>query len=119
MSQSPDHLSKGLERARALDGAGHHEAAVDMLRRAAAAGSIEAASALGIRLLVGRDAPFDPQKGLSLLTNAASGGDADALTQIATLKAAGAWMPQNWNEALEICFNRQRSAGRRARRGSY
>lgn len=37
-----------------------------------------------------------------MLTSAASRGDADALAQMATLKAAGAWMPQNWNEALDI-----------------
>lgn len=94
--------SKGLEAVRALDAAGGHEAAVDALRREAAAGSIAAASVLGIRLLVGRQAPFDPQQGISLLTSAASRGDADALAQMATLKAAGAWMPQNWNEALDL-----------------
>jgi predicted 2-oxoglutarate/Fe(II)-dependent dioxygenase YbiX len=115
MSQSVDLALKGLEGARALDGAGRHEAAVDLLRRAAAAGSIEAASVLGIRLLVGRHAPFDPQTGLSLLTNAASSGDADALAQMATLKAAGAWMSQNWNEALDLLQQAAEHGSARAR----
>jgi predicted 2-oxoglutarate/Fe(II)-dependent dioxygenase YbiX len=96
-----DFASDSLEAAHAFDAAGRHEEAVDVLRRSAPA-SAEAASALGLRLLVGRNAPFDPQAGISLLTSAAGRGNAAALAQMATLKAAGAWMPQNWNEALDL-----------------
>jgi hypothetical protein len=68
----------------------------------ASASDDDAAAALGMRLLIGRDAPFDPTQGLSLLSAAAERGQADALAQMATLKAVGAWMPQNWNEALDL-----------------
>lgn len=57
---------------------------------------------LGLRLLVGREAAFDPAQGIALLRAAASEGDGDALAQFATLKAAGAWMPQSWPEALDL-----------------
>jgi hypothetical protein len=73
---------------------------VDQLR-ADAERSPAAACALALRLLVGREAPFDPRQGLALLTSAAEQGYPDALCQMATLKAAGAWVPQNWAEALD------------------
>lgn len=75
---------------------------VERLRAEAVRGSATAARALGVRLLVGRDAPFEPAQGLALLTSAASQGDAEALAQMATLKAAGAWVPQDWREALDL-----------------
>jgi prolyl 4-hydroxylase len=88
--------------ARRVHGRGAQMPSIDQLLLAARGGSIAAASLAGRRLLVGRDAPFDPQEGLRHLTFAAAQGDADALSQMATLKAAGAWMPQNWNEALDL-----------------
>jgi prolyl 4-hydroxylase len=75
---------------------------VERLRDEARRGSLAATRALGLRLLVGRDAPFDPQEGLSLLSAAAQQGEGAALAQMATLKAAGAWVPQDWNEALDL-----------------
>jgi prolyl 4-hydroxylase len=86
----------------APDTRGAPSLSIDQLLLAARGGSIAAASLAGRRLLVGRDAPFDPQEGLGHLTFAAVQGDADALSQMATLKAAGAWMPQNWDEALDL-----------------
>ncbi|MCE9522668.1 MAG: 2OG-Fe(II) oxygenase [Alphaproteobacteria bacterium] len=91
-----------MARASELDAQGLHEQAVATLRGAADAGHAEAATALGLRLLVGRQAPFEPQEGLKLLTAAAQHGEPGALAQMATLKAAGAWMPQNWDEALGL-----------------
>lgn len=84
------------------DSVQQESASVDELRRAAAAGSSDAAVALALRLLIGCDAPFEPQEGISLLGAAAARGNANAMAQMATLKAAGAWMPQNWGEALEF-----------------
>lgn len=78
------------------------EDTVERLREDARRGSLAAARALGLRLLVGRGAPFNPQEGLSLLTAAAQQGEGVALAQMATLKAAGAWVPQDWNEALDL-----------------
>lgn len=110
-----DLASDGLDAARALDAVGRHDEAVDLLRRRAAAGEDGAAVALGLRLLVARHAPFDPPTGLSLLTAAASRGNADALAQMATLKATGAWMPQNWNEALDLLQQAAERGSARAR----
>jgi prolyl 4-hydroxylase len=88
---------------------------IDQLLLAARGGSTAAASLAGRRLLVGRDAPFDPQEGLRLLTFASAQGNADALSQMATLKAAGAWMPQNWNEALDLLQTAAERGSERAR----
>jgi prolyl 4-hydroxylase len=88
---------------------------LDQLLSAARDGSISAASLVGRRLLVGRDAPFDPQEGLRHLIFASAQGDADALSQMATLKAAGAWMPQNWTEALDLLQTAAERGSERAR----
>ncbi len=85
------------------------EQEVEFLRSEAERGSAAAARALGVRLLVGRDAPFDPKKGLTLLVAAADQGEAEALAQLATLNAAGAWVPPNWGAALAFL---QRAAER-------
>ena len=61
-----------------------------------------ARTAHALRLLVGNGAPFDPREGISLLGMGVAEDDAEALAQMATLKAAGAWMPQNWDEALDL-----------------
>jgi TPR repeat protein len=98
-----------------LDRAGRHEDAIALMRRSADAGDAAAARALGLRLLVGRDAPFDPAEALRRLTMAAECGDADALAQMATLKAAGAWMPQNWREALDLLAEAAERGSVRAR----
>jgi predicted 2-oxoglutarate/Fe(II)-dependent dioxygenase YbiX len=107
-------LSDGRETSRAHDAAGREDGPVEILRRDAAE-SAAAAGALGIRLLVGRNAPFDPQAGLSYLTSAAGRGDAEALAQMATLKAGGAWMPQNWTEALDFLEQAAARGSARAR----
>jgi prolyl 4-hydroxylase len=110
--ESPDH---DIVRAAQCEAEGRHDEAVAFLSRAAKAGSVEAARNLGLRLLVGRNAPFDPQEGISLLTFAASLRDGEAMAQMATLKAAGAWMPQNWNEALDLLEGAAEQGSARAR----
>jgi predicted 2-oxoglutarate/Fe(II)-dependent dioxygenase YbiX len=56
---------------------------------------------LGGRLLIGRDAPIDPARGLDLLRRAMDGGDGEAATLMSVLHGAGAWMPQSWDRALD------------------
>jgi prolyl 4-hydroxylase len=57
----------------------------------------------GRRLLVGDDeVAADPAKGIALLQEAAQSGDAEAYNLLATLAAAGAWMPQSWPRALDL-----------------
>ena len=90
-----------LARTRELDVQQRHEEAVNLLRHEAAQGDAVAMTQLGLRLLIGRNAPQSPQEATALLADAAEGGDAEAMTQMATLAAAGAWMPQNWPAALD------------------
>lgn len=104
-----------VARAAAFDSEGHHEQAVELLRRVARSGHAVAARLLGKRLLVGRHAPFDAKEGLAFLTSAAGQGEPEALAQMATLKAAGAWMPQNWGEALDLLQTAAERGSERAR----
>jgi prolyl 4-hydroxylase len=76
--------------------------AIEHLRAEAARGSAKAATAAALRLLVGRDAPFDPKEGVELLFRAAEQEDPDALCQVATIRATGAFMPQSWSDALDL-----------------
>jgi hypothetical protein len=59
-------------------------------------------TALAKRLLVGRDAPFEPQRAMAMISTAKALGDADAPLIEATLAAAGAWRPQSWDDALDL-----------------
>src|SRR3954470_24980560 len=76
--------------------------AVDDLRRQADGGNAQAAAALALRLLVGRDAPFAPEEGVELIERAAAQGEPQALCNLATLRAGGAWTRQSWPEALDL-----------------
>ncbi|MFM9864370.1 MAG: 2OG-Fe(II) oxygenase [Micropepsaceae bacterium] len=75
---------------------------IEQLRVDAARGSAKAATAAALRLLVGRDAPFEPKEGVELLFRAAGQEDPDALCQVATIRATGAFMPQSWRDALDL-----------------
>lgn len=75
---------------------------IEQLRTDAACGSAPAATAAALRLLVGRDAPFDPKEATRLLFWAAEREDPDALCQVATIRATGAFSPANWNDALDL-----------------
>ena len=57
---------------------------------------------LGGRLLIGRDAPRNPERGLTMLKAAVAAGDAGAASLMAVLHGAGAWMPQSWDRALDM-----------------
>ncbi len=83
---------------------------IEDLRTASAGGDTAASVALGTLLLTGRDAPFEPQEGASLIVAAAEKGDAQALSVLATLRAAGAWTHQSWPEALDL-LSRAAEAG--------
>jgi predicted 2-oxoglutarate/Fe(II)-dependent dioxygenase YbiX len=59
-------------------------------------------TALGGRLLIGRDAPVDPARGVDLLARALDGGDGGAAALLAVLHGAGAWVLQSWDKALDL-----------------
>ena len=75
---------------------------IEDLRKAADGGDTAASVALATRLLSGRDAPFQPEEGARLILAAAEKGDAQGLSVLATLRAAGAWTHQSWPEALDL-----------------
>jgi predicted 2-oxoglutarate/Fe(II)-dependent dioxygenase YbiX len=62
----------------------------------------EEMTAFGGRLLIGREAPVDPTRGIALLRQAASDGDGEAAALMAVLHGAGAWVPQSWDTALDF-----------------
>ena len=94
--------SAALVAAREHDAAGRHTAAIDALSRATGSGDLQAMSALGHRLLVGDRAPRLPEHGVSLVSEAAQGGEARALARVAALTAAGAYLPQDWATAMRL-----------------
>jgi prolyl 4-hydroxylase len=75
----------------------------------------EEMTALGGRLLIGREAPADPARGITLLRQAANSGDGDAAALIAVLYGAGAWVPQSWDTALDFLETAARLGSLRAR----
>jgi hypothetical protein len=70
---------------------------------------------LGGRLLIGRDAPVDPARGVDLLRRAMNEGDGEAAALMAVLHGAGAWIPQSWDAALDCLETGARLGHRRAR----
>jgi hypothetical protein len=74
-----------------------------------------AMTALARRVLIGRNAPAAPHEAVGLLIRAAELGHADASEILATLTGAGAWMPQDWNGALDRLVEAAELGSERAR----
>ena len=85
----------------ALDAAGQHTDAIDWLARAAQAGDAEALTRLGLRMLVGLNAPFLPNDAARLLGQAAGAGSAEAMERMAVLIGGGFYARQSWTTALD------------------
>src|SRR5471030_873095 len=71
------------------------------LVRATYSGNPMAMTALGARLMVGREAPFAPVDGAALIAEAARQGHADAWNYVAVLAAAGVGRTQSWPDAFD------------------
>ena len=80
---------------------GQTDAEFQALARQRYAGNPQAMTALGMRLVVGRDAPYAPVDGEALVAEAAQQGDPEAWCHIAVLAAAGVGRPQSWGDALD------------------
>lgn len=65
------------------------------------AGNPAAMTALGARLVVGREAPQSPADGAALIAEAAQQGDAAAWRYAAVLAAAGVGRAQSWTETFD------------------
>lgn len=90
------------ELAARLDADGRHTEAINWLARAGRAGDAEALTALGLRLLTGRDAPFLPTDGVKLLSDAGRAGGVEALEHLAVLIGGGIYARQSWEGALDV-----------------
>jgi prolyl 4-hydroxylase len=77
------------------------DAEFQKLVRAKYAGNPSAMTALGARLMVGRDAPLSPMDGLELLHDAAYQNDAAAWAYLAVMAAAGVGRAQSWSDAFD------------------
>jgi tetratricopeptide (TPR) repeat protein len=94
----------GAQRALAdsLDAAGRHTDAIDWLARAAQTGDVEALTQIGLRLLIGKDAPLLPNDGARMLANAADLGGVEAMERMAVLIGGGFYARQSWAVALDL-----------------
>ncbi len=88
--------------AEALDAEGRHTEAIDWLARAGQAGDFEALTSLGLRLIIGQNAPLLPLHGARLLSDAAQAGGAQAMEHLAVLIGGGFHARQNWPAALDL-----------------
>lgn len=106
-----------LAKVRALDEAGRHGEAVELLKAQATKGGSESTVELGRRLLVGaKGAPFAPAQGAGLISIAAEHEHPDALAVLAALTAAGAYVDQSWTGAIDL-LRRAAEAGSIEARG--
>ena len=87
-----------LALAREYEAAGAREDALAWLRRAAAAGSIDAKTLLGRMLLV--DTRLDPTEGIRLTMEAAQAGSGEAMHLFAVLGASGRMGTPDWPRVL-------------------
>jgi TPR repeat protein len=105
-----------LAAVRELDQADRHAEAYDLLTDASRQGDLAAMCELGHRMLVGDKAPKSPKHALTFLMAAARGGEPRALARMAALTAGGAYVKQDWREALRL-LGRAAVAGDDSARG--
>lgn len=89
-----------LQQAAALDAAGDHDEAVNVLARATQGGDLVAMTALGKRLLVGDRAPYLPREGAGMVLEAAGKGVAEAIAQVAVFQCTGVYQPKSWQHSI-------------------
>jgi prolyl 4-hydroxylase len=94
--------SAAVGNARAMDLAGRHREAIELLTQASRQGDFNAMSELGHRLLVGDRAPKIPPHGLRMIIEAAKADEPRALARMAALMAGGAYVKQDWPGALQL-----------------
>ncbi len=93
-------MSQAIELAAQCDAEGRHDDAVNALARAANTNDLAAMAELAKRLIIGDRAPLLPAEGVRLISDAAKGGNADAIITLACMTALGAHVEQSWEKAL-------------------
>lgn len=91
------------------------QATLGELETAARAGDVDAMAALGMRLIGGREAAFDPQQGASWIERAAERDHPQACERLAVMTAAGSCRERNWNAALALMARAARAGSPSAR----
>jgi prolyl 4-hydroxylase len=114
MNREPE--SANVEAARAFDETGRYADAMEVLKRGSLEGDLVAMTELAHRLLVGDRAPKSPKHALYLLGEAAKAGEGRALSRLAALKAAGAYVRQDWHDAVRF-LGHAAAAGDRSAQG--
>ncbi|MES2623664.1 MAG: 2OG-Fe(II) oxygenase [Pseudomonadota bacterium] len=89
-----------MQLADSLDNNGQHDDAINELAIATQAGSLEAMTRLGKRLVVGDRAPYLPREGAGFILEAAQKGVAEAVALMALFQCTGTFQRQSWNDAL-------------------
>jgi prolyl 4-hydroxylase len=74
---------------------------IDALKHASRPEDPYAATRLGLRYLMGKDAPADPARGIALIEQAALAGDAQGAYLAATIASSCFWRTRNWDEAFD------------------
>lgn len=108
--------TSGVEAALELDQTGRFAEAMEALKGASLKGDLVAMTELAHRLLVGDRAPKSPKHALYLLEQAAKQGEARALARVAALTAGGAYLRQDWRQALQL-LAKAAAAGDRSAQG--
>ena len=62
----------------------------------------QADTRLGLRFLLGRDAPADPPRGIALIEQAALAGDPQGAYVAASIAGSSFWRARNWDKALDF-----------------
>ena len=91
-----------MQKVRALDAAGRFAESYEALSVASQQHDLAAMTELGHRLLVGDRAPKSARHALPMLVEAGQGGDGRALARLASLTAAGAYVKQDWQQAMAL-----------------
>lgn len=107
VTSQPQPADSFYERARAAQGAGRYQDAVELLWQGVRQGEAAAMSLLGAQLVSGRGAPPDPPTGARLILEAAARGEGYACWLAAAIHALGLYGPPDWPAALD---HLQRSA---------
>lgn len=91
-----------MQLARIFDKAGQHDVALQWLGEAIANGHTPSMTALGARLLAGRAAPQNYQRGAMLIAEAANRNHPEACAVQAMLAACGLGQQENFGEAADF-----------------
>lgn len=103
MIDQPPHPE--LVRAEQFDAAGNFDEAINCLARGTSAGDAQCTGQLGMRLLIGHNAPLLPEEGLQFIGEACAKGRGEGAARAAGVLAMGSGI-NDWRRALDwLCLS--------------